>query len=1002
MITLHGITAGSGVDYLLSTVQSEDSKLGAGQSLGAYMEQGGDSPGQWLGAAAGLLGLHGTVDQAAADAVFKLGVDPVSGEVLGRRFPQLPSAEERYERLLKGEPQASPERRAALWAKASKLGNHSAKSGWEMVFTPVKSFGTAWGLADDDERQALAAAEQTAFERTLSRIEREVAWTRIGAGGAAQVQADGLLAAVFVHRSSRAGDPNYHRHLAISSKVPFTDPATGARRWLTIDSPPLHAMTVALSEFYTAELERAMQGLGYLAAPRADVEPGGKRPVREYVGVPAAAVVEFSSRRRQTEQSYLQVHADFVAREGREPTRAESYRMYQTATLVDRPEKVMHTPEQERTAWRERAAAVGIEQPGLLGRQMAQASAVLGRAADPAWREHLAAAVIGELAARRASWRRSNVEAEVTRQIVAAGAHLGPDPLAQLVRAVVDEVLGSGGSLRITLPEPVPAPAAYRRADGESVFRRVNGARYTSTALLDAEAVLVAAATTPALVRRIAAADVDRVLDAGNARRGFAPSAQQRAVVRAVFDGAEQLGAVLGRAGTGKTTVMRMVREVADAHGIAVLGLSTGQVQADNLAQEAGIRAENTARWLLMSQDVHPGDPEWTLPAGALVIVDEAGQSGTMHLTALLGQVQAAGGRLLLVGDHLQTGSVEAGGILAELEHAQAPVSVLDEVQRFRDRDGQIRRWETKASIDLAHGRAEDSYTAYEQHGRLHHGQAETMADTALTAYLRDVGHGLASILIVPDNATAAMLSARVREQRIRAGLVRTGRQAALSDGNAATIGDVVATRRNDRDIATRGGRGYVRNGDTWTVQQVQQDGTLVVRDRISGAIAELPPAYVAASVTLAYAVTQHRAQGLTVDTAHALVTDQMSRNALYPALTRGRYENHAYLVTTKAMDLEHGEPGRPTTPRHVWTRVLERAETEQAAAAAIRTEQQQAAALSGLYQRLRYTLDDLGDTAMRTAAAAALGPEAEPVTAAAAWPALAELLRVLHGPGGT
>jgi UvrD-like helicase family protein len=39
----------------------------------------------------------------------------------------------------------------------------------------------------------------------------------------------------------------------------------------------------------------------------------------------------------------------------------------------------------------------------------------------------------------------------------------------------------------------------------------------------------------------------------------------------------------------------------------------------------------------------------------------------------------------------------------------------------------------------------------------------------------------------------------------------------------------------------------------------------------------------------LAYATTAHRAQGSTVDTAHLLVTDQLTRALLYVCMTRGR-----------------------------------------------------------------------------------------------------------------
>ena len=48
----------------------------------------------------------------------------------------------------------------------------------------------------------------------------------------------------------------------------------------------------------------------------------------------------------------------------------------------------------------------------------------------------------------------------------------------------------------------------------------------------------------------------------------------------------------------------------------------------------------------------------------------------------------------------------------------------------------------------------------------------------------------------------------------------------------------------------------------------------------------------------LGYATTVHAAQGMTVDTAHAVLTGDEARQLLYVAVTRGRAANHLYLAT--------------------------------------------------------------------------------------------------------
>ena len=63
------------------------------------------------------------------------------------------------------------------------------------------------------------------------------------------------------------------------------------------------------------------------------------------------------------------------------------------------------------------------------------------------------------------------------------------------------------------------------------------------------------------------------------------------------------------------------------------------------------------------------------------------------------------------------------------------------------------------------------------------------------------------------------------------------------------------------------------------------------------------------------YATTAHRAQGVTVDTAHILTTPGMAREALYVAMTRGRHANHLY-VPTDTVDPDCDGSPTPSPPR--------------------------------------------------------------------------------------
>jgi hypothetical protein len=79
-----------------------------------------------------------------------------------------------------------------------------------------------------------------------------------------------------------------------------------------------------------------------------------------------------------------------------------------------------------------------------------------------------------------------------------------------------------------------------------------------------------------------------------------------------------------------------------------------------------------------------------------------------------------------------------------------------------------------------------------------------------------------------------------------------------------------------------------------------------------------LPAKYVAENVELAYASTAHRAQGRTVDTAHAFASPTTTREVLYVALTRGSSSNHLYVDTHYDPDPSTGHDGLSEIPSAV------------------------------------------------------------------------------------
>ena len=212
----------------------------------------------------------------------------------------------------------------------------------------------------------------------------------------------------------------------------------------------------------------------------------------------------------------------------------------------------------------------------------------------------------------------------------------------------------------------------------------------------------------------------------------------------------------------------------------------------------------------------------------------------------------------------------------------------------------------------------------------------------------QDIEAGKTSLMIAADLGTVGELNARAQCDRIAAGSVSRDK-VTVSGGATAGVGDQVVTRQNNRRIST--GKHWVRNGDQWRVDGSHADGSLTLQRRNGIGKVHVAPDYVREHVELAYASTAHRAQGRTVDTAHAMVGPTTSREVLYVSATRGKEANHLYVDTHYDPDPQtsHNDALGPITAKGVLVAVLRNEGAEVSAHEAIRRAQHEAEGMERL-----------------------------------------------------
>ncbi|WP_240644278.1 MobF family relaxase [Antribacter gilvus] len=922
------MSAGDGYKYLLNSVRNADldalppmaampgrgSHPGIGRvraegswvdPVAAYYAAAGTPPGFWLGNAVHDLG-HGELAPGDAVTVEHLerllgqGLDPITGAPLGRRYPKYkPVADRVAERAARLDPGLSPQERQAavdvITAEEVAAGEKRPTAGFDLTFSVPKSVSVLWALSDRTTQAIILAAHHQAVAETLELIENLFAGTRMGAdagdGSVCFAEVTGLVAMGYDHWDSRAHDPQLHTHVVVANKVRTLVDG----KWRTLDSRALFNANVAYSEYYNAVLaDRLTASLGVTWSRR---ERGRDRTAQmEIDGVPDDLLAEFSSRSAEIEHSADALIENYRRSHGREPSKRTIVKLRAQATLMTRPPKTLRSLGDLTQWWRERATRVlGRDSRTWVRDLLSEAArrtgtgpARLHTAADvPAEAvQKAAAAVVAVVGDKRATWRHANLRAEAERQAMEWRFATARDRTEVIGRVVA---AAEGASVALTPPDLAPTPEFLLRADGTSMLRPRHAAVFTSEAVLRAEENLLALSgdtTGPVVAGSLLGQIADDAVT-----QGIVSASQADAVVSVATSG-RVVDVLVGPAGTGKTTTMRLLRAAWEhAHGTgSVVGLAPSAAAAEVLASELRIDCENTAKWL---HDHHAG--RLNFRPGQLVIVDEASLAGSHTLHAITRHAAEVGAKVLLVGDPAQLSAVETGGafnlLVSERRRTTGDVPELVEVHRFTN------EWEKAASLSLRDGDPR-VLALYEEHGRIVTGTTEEVAEAAYTRWKTDIDAGRVSVLMAPDNATVTELNRRARAERLLAGVVDDGRAVRLAGDVEASVGDVILTRRNDRRLRHSPG-GWVRNGNLWHVVAVHRDGSITARrldpdDNTTSSpgrpgTVRLPATYVAEHVDLGYATTVHRSEGLTVDTGYELVTPTMTREALYVGGTRGR-----------------------------------------------------------------------------------------------------------------
>lgn len=444
--------------------------------------------------------------------------------------------------------------------------------------------------------------------------------------------------------------------------------------------------------------------------------------------------------------------------------------------------------------------------------------------------------------------------------------------VAKVLHRYVDDAAQFQGLMTRIMQHPDILRLDQERIDFSSGMRRP--ARLTTRQMIRLEARMANQAIW--LAQKIA-------FDVGRTRREKALSNfprlsdEQKAAISHVT-AASRIALVIGRAGAGKTTMMKAAREVWEAAGYQVVGAALAGKAAEGLEKEAGIVSRTLSSWQLRWDGGKNHLDEKTI-----MVLDEAGMVSSKQMALLVKEATLRGAKLVLIGDPEQLQPIEAGAAFRTIAD-RIGYAELETIYR------QYEPWMREASLDLARGHVEKAVASYTRHDRVLGSETKAEAVRSLIAdWDRDYDPGCSSLILAHLRRDVRLLNQLARERLVERGIVEPGHRFKTEEGiRLFAAGDQIVFLKNDAVLGVKNGllAKVIAAGPGFITAEIGAgDHRRLVRidERLYS------------SLDHGYATTIHKSQGATVDRVKVLASLSLDRHLTYVAMTRHRQELSVY-----------------------------------------------------------------------------------------------------------
>lgn len=718
--------------------------------------------------------------------------------------------------------------------------NHRA--GWDLTFSAPKSVSVAAAAGDAAMQSKIIKAHNSAVTKSLQFIEEKAAFGRRGKSGAEHEKLSGLAFASYQHLDSRELDPQLHTHALVMNLAQRDDGSYGG-----IESKYLYEWKHAAGAIYRAELAKQMVELGF--------EVKKDREFFKLSGISDDICKHFSKRRTQIESA--------LEKAGLPQGNAKTSEI---AALSTRKQKLLDVAKETLlNGWKTELDKLGLnsqkineiaggkytEKDNSNELEFIETDETLD--ADP---EDL----FEHLTVHESVFTEKDVYATIALRAQLTG--VGLDGIKKEVAAALEN------------------REIIKLADGKMTTRRI----------LEIETTMV----TQAQILRdrqnhgLTSKTVKSALAEFTANKGFSLSDEQIKSLNEITETGD-LKMVRGAAGSGKSTMLAAANIAYESSGYKVIGMALSGKAAAGLQDGSGIESSTIHRFLY---NYEKGNI--TIDEKTVVVMDEAGMTGSELAQKVAEIAVKHNAKLLLVGDERQLQSVSAGGAFKLLQRQLEGFSQLNEVRRQRSES------DKNAANAIAAGEGATALSSYIQRGLVHVGETvDTTRETLVKAWAADT-HAIAEKIIMAQTRNDVFHLNKLARSQIS---LAPGNMIKTAIGEREiSIGERIMIAKNDSKLG-------VKNGQFATVSDMRftKSGEVELTIKIDGNTTNIKLQVTGENafnhIDHGYAATVHKSQGATVDSAYFYASAFSDKELGYVAMSRHRDQCQVFTPLSKLED---------------------------------------------------------------------------------------------------